>query len=425
MNKKTLMIGGLVILVTAGVLLATGTVKLGTAKAENFQLSTVTTIQKADFVDATGDFKVHPYAELAWSTSGTVAEIKVKEGDHVKANDELMSLQTTSVSSSIISAKAQLIDAQKSLDDLMNSDTARAQAWIALRDAETSLQNAQDYRDSLNSEIKGQRVKIVTIHTPIGQRQIPKIVNYKYKADAESIAKADADLALDKAKYNDALREYNRLKGGPNQDDLSAAQAKVDAAQSIVNSMKVLAPFDGEVLYVKSTAGDVVNTGTQALILADTQHYSVDALVDEADIAKIKVDQTVEVTSDGMPDVKLTGKVTTINPVGQNVNGIIKFTVKIALDPSESRILLGSTANVTVQVSDVTSRLLVPLSAIQNDASGEFVEVQTGSSVQKVAVVTGDIEGDNVVVTGSLHVGDQIVITNSSSLKIPAMTANK
>ena len=123
---------------------------------------------KADVVEATGEFEVHPYASLTWNTNGTVEKIDVKQGDQVKANQELMSLDITSVNSSIISAQATLIQAQQEMDDLLNSDTARADAWIALKDAEEAVTDAENYRKGLNFEQKYQVAKITTKQTPFG-----------------------------------------------------------------------------------------------------------------------------------------------------------------------------------------------------------------------------------------------------------------
>lgn len=420
MKKRNLIIVIVVVAIAVIAIITSGSLKAARAKNAVKELGSVSAIQKAEIVESTGEFDVHPYAELTWATSGTVELLAVKEGDKVKADDVLMSLRTTSVSASIISAKAQLLNAQKTLQDVMNSDTAKAQAWIALRSAETELDKAQEYRDSLNQTIKGERIKFVTINTPMGQKRIPSIVKYKYKADAITIANADANLALVKAKYGDALREYDRLKDGANRDDIAIAQANVDAAQSTVDSMNIIAPFDGEILFVNSTKGDVVNTGTPAVIIADTNHYYVEAQVDEADIAKVNAGQSVDITSDGLPDAKITGTVTAINPIGVNTGGLIKFTVRIALDKTDVPIYPGATANVTITISEPATHLLVPLAAVQNGADGEFVQVQKADgTLQQVIVTTGEMIGDNVIVSGDLKDGDQVIIKTTNALTIP------
>lgn len=325
-----------------------------------------------------------------------------------------MELDITSVSSTIISAQAELIKAQGEMDDLMNSDTARANAWIALQDAEDELVDAENYRKSLNYEVKYQVAKITTKQTPLGPKKVPVLHTYKSMPDEATKTNADAELELARAEYNDALRNYEKLKNGASQDDLAIAQAKIDSARATVNSTSILAPFDGEVLYIDTTVGEVVKSGQTSIILADTNHYYVEALVDETDIALVKDGQTAIITSDGLPGVDLTGTVWSINPVGISSAGLVKFTVQIALDPTETAVLLGSTANVTIQVSDETSRVLVPLSAIQNGDKGEFVQVMDNGIVRQVDVVSGDIEGDYVIVIGDLKEGDQVVISHTN-----------
>lgn len=418
-KKNWIILAAVAIVIVAGIYFVPQLMKPSRASAGNSNLGSVITVDNAAYVESSGEFQVHPYASMTWATSGTVGEILVKAGDQVIADQALMTLKTTSVSSSILSAKAQLIDAQRTLDDLLNSDTARANAWIALRETEDTLESAQDYRDSLDDEIKGERVKITTVNTPAGQKKVPSIVKYKYNADAETIATADADLALAKAKYEDALRDYERVKGGVNTDDLAAAQANVDSAQAIVNTMSIIAPFDGEVLYVNSSVGDVVNGGSPAIIIADTDHYYVEAQIDEADIAKVQTGQVVEITNDGMPGVIFTGKVDAINPIGEDNSGLIKFTIRIALEPSESPIFPGSTANVKIQVSDVSAHLVVPLAAIQNGGEGEYVTVQSTSGEQRsVTVVSGELVDEGVIVSGDLQAGDQVLLV-SSSMNLP------
>jgi RND family efflux transporter MFP subunit len=415
MKKRTIVIIGLAVLLTVGGALIFRNISASQASASSLQLATVSSMVKADLVEATGEFEVHPYASLTWNTNGTVKKIDVKQGDKVKANQELMSLDITSVNSSIISAQATLIQAQQEMDDLLNSDTARADAWIALKDAEETVTDAENYRKGLDFEQKYQVAKITTKQTPFGTRKVPTLHTYKSMPDDATKAEADDELALAKAKYTDALRAYEKIKNGTNQDDLAIAQSKIDAAQATVNSTRILAPFDGEVLYIDTTEGEVVNSGTVSIIIADTDHYFVEALVDEADIALVQEGQKVAITSDGLAGVELTGTVSSINPVGKNANGLVKYTVQIALDQAESKVLIGSTANVEIKVSTDTDRTLVPLSTVKSDATGEYVEVMRADQIVRVDVVTGDIEGDQVVVTGDLKAGEQVVINYVAS----------
>jgi HlyD family secretion protein len=76
---------------------------------------------------------------------------------------------------------------------------------------------------------------------------------------------------LAKAELDSAQREYDRVKYGPNADDIAVAQAAVDAAQATVNKMKIIAPFDCEVIVIYNQEGDQVSQGESSVILVNRE----------------------------------------------------------------------------------------------------------------------------------------------------------
>jgi RND family efflux transporter MFP subunit len=255
--------------------------------------------------------------------------------------------------------------------------------------------------------------------TPNGWKYDYHIRTYKGPATEDMIIEADNDLALKKAELVEAQRTYDRLKDGPNSDDVLAAQAKVDAAQATVNSLSIVAPFDGEVLWIEHRKGDVVSAGEFSVNLADSTHLYIEVQVDESDIANVKLGDQVQVAMDALP-VGLTGEVAAINPVGEEISGLVKYTVLIGVDKTEEQILLGATVDVTIQVSDAARALAVPLSAIQNDAEGEYVMVvDADGSMRRVDVTSGAIVDERVVVTGDLQEGDQLAVAQPAGMDMP------
>lgn len=367
----------------------------------------VVSLNVAETVDTSGNLQAQPFASLEWKTDGVVEAVNVKTGDMVKSGDILLSLQTSSTSSNIISAQVDLVQAQKDLEELLNSDTDRAQAAIDLQDAKEAYEKAYNWRVELNKKIWITDYK----YRYIRGQQVLVPHTYRNYAAPETIAKADRDLALKKGELEDAQRAYDRLENGPNAQDVAAAQAKVDAAQATVNSLSIIAPFDGEVLSVSDYVGDTVSTGDLSVNLADVNHLYVEAKVDESDIAKIKVGNPIGATLDAVPGLTLTGVVSVINPVGEIDSGLVKYKVRIDLDKMEdsSFIPLGTTVNVTIQVKETSKSLAVPITAIQNDNQGEYVRIikEDGSTV-RVNVVSGNIVGDLVTVTGDLKEGDRV-----------------
>jgi multidrug resistance efflux pump len=145
-------------------------------------------------------------------------------------------------------------------------------------------------------------------------------------------------------------------------------------------------------------------------------HLYVEAQVDESDVANVKVGQQAEVTLDAVSGVTLTGSVVSVNPVGEVVGGLVKYTVRIDLDSVKDMFLpLGSTANVVIKVSSAQATLAVPIVAIQNDSQGEYVWVVRDGASVRVDVVGGVIVGDLVVVTGDLQEGEALEVVARES----------
>lgn len=384
----------------------------------------VVTLDVAETIEASGSLEAQPFAQLDWKTSGVVETVFTQPGEFAKAGDILVTLQPSSTSANIVSAQADLVTAQKNLEDLLNSGTDAAQAAIDLKVAKEDFEGAEGYYKYLQTSKK---VPLTTTElelqsTPRGYEYVYKTKSFKGEATEDMLIEAQNDLALKKAEYEDAQRIYDRLKDGPNAQDVIAAQAKVDAAQATVNSLSIVAPFDGEVLSVESRVGDLVNAGDLSVNMANMSQLYVETQVDESDIANIKLGNQAEVTLDAVAGVTLTGKVTAINPVGEIISGLVKYTVRVDLDKVDGKVFLplGATANVIIKTKDESAVLAVPIAAIQNDTQGEYVWViQSDGSSARVDVVSGSIMGDVVSVTGDLNEGDRLQLINSSSFEAP------
>ncbi len=385
---------------------------------------TVVSLDVAETIEASGSLEAQPFASLDWKTSGVVQAVNIKPGDFVKGGDILLTLQPASTSASIVSAQADLVNTQKDLEDLLNSDTDLAQAVIDLKDAQEEYDDASAYLKYLQNDkkIPQTETRVYLVNTPRGYQYVYKVKSFKGPATEDTLIEAENDLALKQAQLEDAQRTYDRLKDGPNADDVIAAQARVDAAQATVNSLSIVAPFDGEVLSVEQRVGDVVSAGELSVNLADMSHLYVETQVDESDVAKIKLGNPVETSLDALPGVTLTGEVAAINPVGGVVSGLVKYAVRIDLDKLEEDTFLplGTTANVVIKVKDASAILAVPITAIQNDSKGEFVWViQNDGSTVRVDIVSGSIVGDLVSVNGDLKEGDRVSLLRASSFDAP------
>ena len=421
-NKKFLWIAAGVVVVLA-LLIGSLTKNANASDSASAETAQVVSLTLTETVDSTGSLEAEPFANLNWKTSGTVAEVNVQPGDFVKAGDILLTLDPTSTSSSIVSAQADLITAQQNLDDLLNSGTDLAQAAIDLKEAREDYDDAVNYLKYLQTDTRVPQTKYLAklVKQGNGWAYDYDTETFRGPAPEDWIIEAENDLALKKAKYEDAQREYDRLLAGETSQDVIAAQAKVDAAQATVNTMSIIAPFDGQVLSVDQVNGDVVSSGELSVNIANLENLYVDAQVDESDIAKVQVGNQVTAESDALPGVTFTGEVMSINPVGEVISGLVKYAVRIDLDKPEDGIFLplGSTMNLVIQIGGETATLAVPITAIQNDSNGEFVWTLRGNETVRVDVVGGEIIGEMVAVTGDLNEGDVVTTARESSFEAP------
>ena len=225
------------------------------------------------------------------------------------------------------------------------------------------------------------------------------------------------------AAYRDAIQRLNsavttlyQLERSPNPDDLAAAQAHLQAAQAAVNSLTLTAPYNGEVTSVNYQPGDIVDTKTTAVVIVDRSKLNVDLQVDESHVVKLNVGDRATISLEAIPDLALTGSVSYINPIGTSNQGVVYYDVRVLLDQTDPQILIGATANVTIQAGQPQDVLAVPVSAVQNDAQGEFVyRIASDGNAERVTVISGQIlTNDLVIVSGELKVGDSVGLVQST-----------
>lgn len=415
----------------------------------------VTESTQTDTIDSSGSIDPYQITTLNWKTSGTVESVNVTAGQTVTKGTVLATLDASTAPTSVNQAISDLITAKQELEDARNSKTATAEAEVALVAAKEAYYKALGYYNTLGKQIGNvDYINILNAAYLKAQQKVQSAEdNYaRYGEDADtnvnkaaalatlSQAKLDlhdaelqlkyyqnapntmdsatitADLGLAKAKLDDAQRAYDKLKDGTNIDAITSAQAKVDAAQATVDSLSIIAPFDGEVAVIYPRTGDLVSSSTEAAILVNRTSLSIDVAVDETTISNVKIGDPATISFDALPDLSMTGKVVFINPIGVDNSGVVNYTVRVELDKTDPQVMIGQTANVTIQTGQPHTVLYVPVSAVQSDAQGEYVvRVKADGTQERVTVVSGTITDTLVVVAGDLAAKDQVLLYSSTT----------
>ncbi|MBM3122004.1 MAG: HlyD family efflux transporter periplasmic adaptor subunit [Chloroflexi bacterium] len=398
-------------------------------------------------VGATGSVHANQAATLVFQTTGTVDEVKVAAGESVAKGEVLATLERTSLGANVILAQADLVAAERALEELQTSATAKAQAELAMANAEKALKD-EEYRWRVQQQgnraspetIRDAKAKLVLAEDDVDrykalydqasgesakalaqvnlvaaqQRRDSALRNlnwYLGKPTDNDQAILDAKLAVAKAQFEDAVRAWERVKDGPNADDVSAAQARVDAARASVELGLITAPFEGTVTFGRVKPGDIVTLGSPAFGLADLTRLFVDVDIPEVDIDRIRLGQDVSLTFDSVPNNLYTGVVTDVGRVGTSVQGVVSFEVEVEVLKPDASIKPGMTAAVNIVVSQIDNVLLVPNRAVRVQDGKRVIFVMRDGVPTTVEVTLGSSsDTDSEVVGGDLKVGDVIVL---------------
>jgi HlyD family secretion protein len=409
MKKKIIYIAIAIVVIAVGVFFY---IRFQAAKAQSTSAFQTLTVEKGVLtgtVGATGTVHANQSAWLLWQTSGTVSKVNYKFGDKVKAGDVLTSLNTTSLSQNIILAQADLVSAQKALDDLKQSKLAAANAELALVNAQSDYEDRLQERKTLDSPVNYEYIKM----TALG----PRIRKGKRTATEKELNEADAKLAVATATMEDAQKEWDRLKGGPDPRDIAAAEAKVAAAQATINLQQIIAPFNGTITDNPVKTGDVVSAGDQAFRLDDLSSLLVDVEVSEVDINRVKPGQDVTLSFDAILSKEYHGKVTKVAQVGTSTQGVVNFTVTVEISDADELVLPQMTAAVNivvVQLSDVT---LIPNRAVRLvDGQRVIYLLKNGVPTATNIEVGASSDNNSELVSGDVKPGDIIVLNPPTAM---------
>ncbi len=401
-------------------------------------------------VGATGTVRANQTALLNWQTTGTVQSVKVQEGENVDNGDVLAELSPTSLSQAIVLAQADLVTAERNLINVKESSSAKAQAQLALANAEKALKDAKNKRDTMNwgrgsednveyaeaqlalaekalenaqrvydnltelAPADPQRAQATTALYNAKQARNRALANlnwYKGSPTENDVAEADAKLAVAQAQYDDALREWTRLKDGPDPKDIAAALARVDAIKATLNLSRLTAPFTGTITRADPKTGDQVSPSTAAFRLDDLSHLLVDVQVSEVDINSVEPGQNVVLTFDANPGQEYLGVINKVGQVGNPAQGAVNFVVTVELIEPDENVKPGMTAAVTINVEELENVLLVPNRAVRFQDGKRVVYVLKNGVPTPVEIQLGSTSDMySELISSELGEGDEIIL---------------
>jgi len=238
-------------------------------------------------------------------------------------------------------------------------------------------------------------------------------------------AETERDLARADYKRHVDLRAQNFVSQAvldAKQSALKAAQANVDAARAGLrgqsnqsNYASLAADADGVVIAIEAEVGQVVQPGTPVVRVARAGEKEVVIGIPEDKVGQLQPSGAVTVRLWADTDATIPGKIREISPMADAASRT--YTVKVAI-PDTPDVRLGMTATVEVATGgNGAAGLRVPLTALVQSKGATHVWVVENGAVRLAPVqVTGQV-GNDVLVTGAVRAGQQVVTAGVNLLR--------
>jgi len=294
-----------------------------------------------------------------------------------------------------------------------------------LREARANLQAAEAAREAAVAQLKKNEIEAETPDLELAKRNASRAHQlFEQKLVAQSqLDEATSGLEQAENRQRAAGGQLVIAKAKVAEATANVAQARANverAAEELANST-IKAPINATVLTrdveVGSPVSSILNLGANATLvmtLGDIEKVFVRGKVDEADIGRVRVDQTAKITTESFPDRVFEGRVTQISPIGVDKDNVTTFEVKVSIDNPGKELKANMTANAEIVLEQLPDSILVPEAAIvydpQRHAFVDLADPTAKTGRRRVPVKVGVGNGTKIEVINGLKPGDKLVL---------------
>jgi HlyD family secretion protein len=243
----------------------------------------------------------------------------------------------------------------------------------------------------------------------------------KMKVEATEIAEAEVTMAEANLANAEAVVEQK--------------QATLDQAELDRERTEIRSPIEGVVIKRDVNPGQTVAVTLEAKTLfkiaQDLREMEVRGRIDEADVGRLRVDQSAGFSVDAYPDRSFKGRVLQIRKSPEVTQNVVTYTAIVSAPNPELLLLPGMTAVLRVVVSETDNTLKVSNQALRFRPNGSGPTAETGAaSPEANSAASGTVwivdhngaaapvsvrvgasdENSTQVLGGALQEGQQVII---------------
>ncbi|MDZ4674495.1 MAG: efflux RND transporter periplasmic adaptor subunit [Gemmatimonadota bacterium] len=336
MSRRTKWSLAIILLVVAGIAVSSmAAARRGAAPVE-VRLDEVSARDLVSIVTASGRIEAKTKVDISADITGRITRIAVREGDFVTKGQFLLQIDPAQYESIVARTEALLASSEASL---VQSRTNRDQA-----------------QRGLNRALELQKAGTALI-------------------SQEAVEQAQQQFDVASATFQSTTAQ------------VSQSRASLQEAKDNLAKTRLTSPISGRVVRLNVEEGEVAVPGTFSretgllMTIADLTVILAKVKVDETDVVKLEINDSVQVEIDAFPDTSFSGRVTEISNSAQLTaaatgDRAVDFDVEITLDnpPSDIRPDLSTTARIITETRNQV--LSVPIIALtvraHEDLPNEF-----------------------------------------------------
>jgi HlyD family secretion protein len=322
-----------------------------------------------------------------------VQAVRVDEGDRVRGGEVLIELERTELAAVL----AQAVAAEQAA-------ATRIAQWREVGSLTAREQLAQAEANYRNLERDTARQEQLYRQGFIGEARVDEARR------ALAVAKSQYETARASAAANTAAGVDRRLLD----DQQAQARAARETAAAKLAQTTLLAPASGVVLERDVEPGDIVQPGKRLLALALDGDVRLTALIDEKNLALLRVGQSALVSADAYPGERFRAVLSYLSPGVDVQRGTVE--AKFAVPEPPTFLRSDMTVSIDIGVADRADVLVVPAAAVRDPQSPEpwVLLVRDGRAVRQ-AVKAGARTATQVEVLSGLAAGAEVVVSTGIS----------
>ena len=397
--KKPVLLGFLILIASVVSLGVFWSIDSGKA-----QVVTVTEVKLSDVhthINTNGKVEAEKVFELHPPLSGRCTRIYVREGAQLKSGDPVLALDDSALRSELASARAELATAETELRNVERGPTAEE-----LNQAEAEIARYRMEADAARKTLEA------------NERLLQKgaVSRFEVEESRRGLARAEQSLQSAITRRDDIRRRYDTVDRQRAVARVEAAKSRIAFLESSIERSILRTPASGTLYQFDVRDGAYLEAGALVGLLADLTRLRVRAFVDEPEMGRVALGNTVIVHWDARAQESWKGVVAHIpaQVVARGTRSVAE--VLCSISSPQQTLIPNINVDVEIETAQGPKVPTLPRECVFPEGKDYFVWLFQNGQARKRKVVTGRATSTFMEVTGGLSVGDRVIIPGDFSL---------